>query len=123
MLVTVAVVIIFAIFGLIMVGLSIRANTRFRHEPRLPMQWMISKSQPLSQTMIRSAPRVFVLSFTPFLAICVLSLIAVGAMTTTPRRGDEGVLLPSVLLIGGVFVAAHIFHLWLIERTLHRSGN
>jgi hypothetical protein len=122
MLVTVAVLILSAIFGLIMVGLSIWANARFRQEPRLPMQWMISKSQPLSQTVIRSAPRVFVLSFTPFLAICVLSLVAVGAMTLTPRPGEEGMLLPSVLLIGSVFVAAHVFHLWLIERTLNRNG-
>src|SRR3546814_18986574 len=69
-----------------MIVLSVRANTRFRKEQKLPMQWMISRSQPLSSTVIRSAPRVLALGFVPFLGITVLSLFAIGATTLTQRE-------------------------------------
>jgi len=117
----VIVVIVCAIFGILMVGLSVWANARFQHEETLPLQWLISRSQPLSKTVIRSGPRVFVLSFVPGLAICTLVLIAIGASTLTPRPGQEGMLLPSVLFIGGVFVAVYVLHLWLIEQTLRQG--
>lgn len=120
---TVAVVIISAVFALILAGLSIRANARFRKEQRLPMQWMISRSAPLSETVIKSAPRVFALAFIPSLGICALVLLSVGAMTLTPRPGQEGLLLPSALMLGGLFVAAHVFYLWLVDRTLGGNGN
>lgn len=119
----VVVLIVSLIFGLIMMGLSIRANARFRQEEKLPMQWTISRSRPLSETVIWSAPRILALSFVPALAIGVLVLITIGAMTFTPRHGQEGVLLPAVILIGCVFVAVHVLHLWLIGKTLHRDGN
>jgi hypothetical protein len=121
-LVAVAVTIICVAFGLMLAGLSIRANARFRHEQTLPMQWLISKSSPLSQTVIRSAPRRFALSLTPVLGACVLVLMCVGAATLTPRPGQEGLLLPSVLFIGSTFVAVHVLHLWMIEKTLHPNG-
>lgn len=117
----VIVVIACAIFGILMVGLSVRANARFQHEETLPLQWLISRSQPLSKTVIRSGPRVFVLSLVPGLAICTLVLIAIGASTLTPRPGQEGMLLPFVLFIGGVFVAVYVLHLWLIEQTLRQN--
>src|SRR3546814_13146988 len=85
-----------------MIVLSVRANTRFRKEQKLPMQWMISRSQPLSSTVIRSAPRVIALGFVPFLGITVLSLFAIGATTLTPRPGQEGMLLPSLIFIGSI---------------------
>ena len=116
-----AVLIVSAIFALVMIGLSIRANARFRQERKLPMQWRLSRSEPLSNLVNWSAPRVLALSFTPFLAICVLGLFNVTAMTLTPRPGQEGMLLPSLIVIGGAFVAAHVFHLWLIGRSLGRS--
>ena len=115
------VLIVSAIFALVMIGLSIRANARFRQERKLPMQWRLSRSEPLSNLVNWSAPRVLALSFTPFLAICVLGLFNVTAMTLTPRPGQEGMLLPSPIFIGGAFVAAHVFHLWLIGRSLGRS--
>ncbi len=87
------------------------------------MQWMMSRSAPLSKTVTRSAPRVFALALIPSIAICVLVLLSLGAMTLTPRPGQEGMLLPSALMLGGVFVAAHIFYLWLVERTLSGDGN
>jgi uncharacterized protein YggT (Ycf19 family) len=116
------VLIISAIFALVMIGLSIRANARYRQERKLPMQWMISRSEPLSKTVTWSAPRALALSFTPVLAICVLGLFNIGAMTLTPRPGQEGMLIPSLIFIGSGLVAAHIFHLWLIEKTLRRNG-
>jgi len=38
-----AVLIVSAIFALVMIGLSIRANARFRQERKLPMQWRLSR--------------------------------------------------------------------------------
>lgn len=117
-----AVLIVSAIFALVMVGLSIRANARFQHEKTLPMQWLISRSKPLSETVTRYAPRIFVLSFTPVLAICTLVLFTIGAMTLTPRPGQEWMMIPVLIFIGGVFVAAHAFHIWMIGKTLGREG-
>ncbi|VWX54813.1 hypothetical protein NOVOSPHI9U_70159 [Novosphingobium sp. 9U] len=87
------------------------------------MQWMMMRSAPLSKIVTRSAPRVFALAFIPSIAICVLVLVSVGAMTLTPKAGEEGMLLPSALMLGGVFVAAQIFYLWLVERTLSGNGS
>lgn len=115
-------IILAIVFALVMVVLSVRANTRFRKEQKLPMQWMISRSQPLSSTVIRSAPRVIALGFVPFLGITVLSLFAIGATTLTPRPGQEGMLLPSLIFIGSILVGIQVLHLWLIEKTLRRSG-
>ena len=119
----VAVLIVSTIFALVMIGLSIWANVHFRESERLPMQWRLSRSEPLSNLVNWSAPRIFALSFTPFLAICVLGLICVGAMTLTPRPGQEGMLLPALMFIGTTFVAAHALHVWLIEKTLKHSGS
>ena len=118
-----AVLIVSAIFALVMIGLSIRANARFRQEKELPMQWLLTRSEPLSRSVVRTAPRAFVSSLTPFLAICTLALFNVVAMTLTPRPGQEGMLFPSLIFIGSVFVAAHVFHLRLIGKTLRRNGH
>jgi len=117
-----SVLIVSAIFALVMVGLSVRANARFRQEKRLPMRWMLSRSNPLSDTVNWSAPRVLALSFTPSLGSGVLGLFDDGAMTLTPRPGQEGMLLPSLIFIGSLFIAAHVFHLWVIGKTLSCKG-
>lgn len=117
------VVVFCAIFGMFMVGLPVRANARFQSEETLPFQWLISRSHPLSKTVIRSGPRIFVLCFVPGFAICTMVLIAIGASALTPRPGQEGMLLPSVFFIGGVFVAVYVLHLWLIEQTLRQDGS
>jgi uncharacterized protein YggT (Ycf19 family) len=114
----VVVVIVSTMFALAVIGLSIRANARFRSEKRLPMQWMLSRTDPLSKTVTWYAPRFIALGLTPVLAICVLGLVDIGATVLTPRPGQEGMLLPSVLFIGSAFVAVHVFHLRLIEKTL-----
>ncbi|TWC97600.1 MULTISPECIES: hypothetical protein [unclassified Sphingobium] len=117
-----AVLIVSVIFALVMVGLSIRANARFRQETALPMQWRLSRSKPLARSVNWSAPRVLALSFTPLLAVCALGLFNVAAMTLTPRSGQEWMVIPILIFIGSVFVAAHVLHLWLIEKTLGRNG-
>src|SRR3546814_11186964 len=70
------VIILAAAIGLTKIVLSVRANSRFRQEQKLPMQWMLSRSRPLSSTVLWSAPRIFALSLIPALAILVLMLFA-----------------------------------------------
>jgi len=48
----------------------------------------------------------------------VLALLSIGAMTLTPRAGQENMLLPSALLIGSAFLAVHIFYLRMVKRTV-----
>ncbi|KMS53548.1 hypothetical protein V474_23000 [Novosphingobium barchaimii LL02] len=115
------VIILAAAIGLTMIVLSVRANSRFRQEQKLPMQWMLSRSRPLSSTVIWYAPRILALSLVPALAIFVLTLFAIGSITLTPRPGQEGMLIPSLIFIGGIFLAVQILHLWLIAKTL-RGG-
>lgn len=59
-----------------------------------------------------SAPRAWALAFTPGLASIVLLSIAVLPASTQEDR------LGALAFIGGSFVAAHLFHLWLIKRRL-----
>lgn len=119
----VTVIIVCAILGLVMAGLSVWAFARFRHQADLPLQWTISRSQPLSETVLRSGPRAFVLNLIPGLGIAVMILLAVGAATLTPHPGQEEMLLPAVLFIGCIFVASYVLHLWLIAHTLLRDGD
>lgn len=101
---------------LIIAALSVRANARFRHEDRLPMQWS------LSGRVNWTAPRVLALSFTPALAVCALTFFVVLVAYGKSRPGHEGEVLPVLLLFGGILIAAHSFHLWLIGRTVRRNG-
>lgn len=117
----VPVVIVCASFGMLMVGLSVWANARFQNEEALPLQSLISRSQPLAQTIIRSGPRAFVLSFVPGIAICTLVLVAIGASMLTPRPRQEGMPLSSMHFICGIFVAVYVLHLWLIEQSLRQN--
>src|SRR3546814_711103 len=112
------VIILAAAIGLTMIVLSVRANSRFRQEQKLPMQWMLSRSRPLSSTVIWSAPRIFALSLIPALAILVLVLFAIGSFTLTPRPGQEGMMIPSLIFIGGIFLAVQILHFRLFSKTL-----
>ena len=112
------VTILTTVIGLTMIVLAVRANSRFRQEQKLPMQWMLSRSRPLSNTVIWSAPRILALSLVPALAIVVLALFAIGSTILTPRPGQEGMVIPSLIFIGGIFLGAQILHLRLIEKTL-----
>jgi len=107
-------------FALMTIGLAVQANFRFKHEERLPMQWLLSRSKPLSETVVWSAPRLATLGFIPCLAVGSLALFTVASTTTKARPGQEGYLVPALLVFGSVLVGAQILHLWMIERTLRR---
>jgi len=99
----------------VLVLMSLRANRRFNQHARLPMQWSLNGS------VNWTAPRQIALAFTPVLA--GLTLAAVVWLTTalTPRPGQEGFAIPSLIFVALVFVAAHTFHLWLIRKSIRES--
>ena len=105
---------IVALFTALLAWLSIRANARFRGTERLPMQWWFTGE------VTWTAPRVVALTFTPVLAILVLSAVAVAAATLEPRRGQEGMELPVLVGMGTSFLAFHLLHLWLMGLTLRK---
>ena len=98
--------------GLLLVGLSVRANARFRQEDRLPMQWSFSGS------VNWTAPRLLALSLTPALAICILTLSAAMMRVSEPRPGQEGFEVPVLVLLALGFLAVHLLHLRMIARSL-----
>lgn len=100
------------IFIVIICMLAYRANTRFRSAARLPMQW------GLTGKVTWSAPRAIALAFMPVLAVALLGFVTVMAMTVPPRPGQEHLVLPVSLVMGGALVVAQLFHFWLIDRTL-----
>lgn len=105
------------LFGLILCGLAIRANSHFRREDQLPMQWW------LTGDVTWSAPRVLALGFIPALAIGVLTINAALAVNLQPRPGQEGMVLPGLIGTGLLFVVVQRLHFWLIQKTLGRSNS
>jgi len=94
-------------------AMSLRANQRFKGEDRLPMQWWLDGS------VNWTAPRQIALAFTPVLGtFCLLGAAALTTLTP-PRTGQEGLVIPANIAMAVVFVGAHAFHLWMIERTIH----
>jgi hypothetical protein len=104
-------------FGVILCGLALRANSRFRDEDRLPMQWW------LTGEVTWTAPRVVALAFVPALAIVILTINAALALNLQPRPGQEGLVLPATIATGIIFIGVQLFHFWLMENTLHRNGS
>ena len=97
----------------VLVAMSARANRRFKGETRLPMQWSLGGS------VNWTAPRPWALAFTPLLAtICLLGFVAMSSFSQ-PRPGQEGLVIPVNIFMALLFIGAHAFHLWLIERTVH----
>jgi hypothetical protein len=95
---------------------AILANTRFRRESRLPIQWW------LDGKVIWSAPRAVTLAFIPVLATGVLGVVAVLSQTLPPRAGQEALVWPVMLGSGALSVAIQFLHLGLIARTVRRPG-
>ncbi|KQN71761.1 hypothetical protein [Sphingomonas sp. Leaf62] len=96
----------------ILLLMSRRANRKFSNMARLPMQWSLSGS------VNWTAPRRIALAITPTLALAVLTAATFATLTLTPRRGQEGLEVPVIALLSAGFVAAHAFHLWLIDQQL-----
>jgi hypothetical protein len=100
----------------ILVASSIRANSRFRREERLPMQWSFGGK------VNWTAPRRIALAFTPTLAALVLSAVAIAISMSGEARAGQGNMGPLVVLTAGlVFVIVHALHLWLIDRTIRQT--
>lgn len=99
----------------LLVAMSVRANRRFKNHDRLPMQLYLDGSASWT------APRKVALSFTPILAAIIL--MATAALTTflNPKAGQEGLVIPAIVLIALVFIGAHALHLWLIGKSFRRQ--
>jgi len=65
---------------------AILANTRFRRESRLPMQWW------LDGRATWTAPRLVALAFIPVLATGAPRAVAVLSQTLPPRAGQEALV-------------------------------
>jgi hypothetical protein len=100
----------------VLAAMSIRANRRFREADRLPMQWSLDGS------VNWTAPRAFALSFTPLLAVVILTTTTALTTFLKPRPGQEGLVVPTMVFIALVFIGAHGLHLWLIGKSLRRDG-
>ena len=100
------------LFGIALLAIALRANARFRGVDRLPMQWLSTGE------VTWSAPRRVALAFIPVPAFLVLAGVTVVSLTVGSRPGQEGMVLPSLIGIGTVFVAVQLLHLWLVGKTL-----
>lgn len=67
-----------------------------------------------------TAPRLIALAFTPVLATCVLLAAVVATVVLEPRQGQDGLEVPSVLVMGLTFIAVHALHLKMIARTFEQ---
>jgi hypothetical protein len=102
-----------AVFASLVVVLSIWADRRFRAHDRLPMQWSFAG------TVNWTAPRRMALAFTPAITVLVLGGTAITILLVgVTRPGQEHLGVPVLLLVGGGLLAAHLLHLWLIERSV-----
>ncbi|MDF0542851.1 hypothetical protein N5J77_22775 [Sphingobium yanoikuyae] len=103
-----------AVTILTLAAISYRANIRYGDEDRLPMQWSFKGE------VNWSAPRRWALAFTPILAVICISPAAILLVTAPPSEGDAIIGIAVLSLMGACFIAAHLFHLWLIDRTVTR---
>ena len=99
-----------------LIGMSLRANARYRRHARLPMQWSFTGS------VNWTAPRHLALALTPVLATCILVAAVASTLLLDPRPGQEGLEVPIILILASAFIGAHCLHLWLVGKTLKRNG-
>ena len=104
-------------FGAAFCYLALRANARFRNEARLPMQWW------LDGQVTGTAPRRGALAFIPALSLFMLASFGVLLANVKPRPGQDGMVVPSYIALGLIFLGAQIFHLWMISKTVQRNGS
>ena len=90
------------------------ANARFSSDNRLPMQWWIDGK------VTWDAPRHFALAFVPVLGTSVLALFILMNFTMKIRPGDEHLVIPILIVVGCIFVAVQLLHLYLVARSLRR---
>jgi hypothetical protein len=109
--------VIIAILGIALLAqMSFRANVRFRNEVRLPMQW------DLDGSVIWSAPRAAALSLMPVIGTCTLAALVGMSWVLKSRPGQEWLEVPATLIVAGVCLGSHRFHIWMIGRYLRRRS-
>ena len=105
------------VFSLALCGIACWADARFRAEERLPMQWWVDGR------VTWSAPRRIAVAFIPGLSTSMLVGLGVLLSYGRPRPGQEGLVIPSIIALGLIFLGAPLFHLWMVDRTIRRSGS
>lgn len=101
-----------ALLGIAMMAVvAVRANRRFARHDRLPMQFW------LDGTPTWTLPRRYAVAFMPAVqGVILLALGAAIAFGPPPRAGQEGLVLPVIVLFPIIMLAIQIFHLWAVER-------
>lgn len=98
--------------AVLLIAMSLRADARFRHAARLPMQWSFSGE------VNWTAPRRIALALLPGLGIVMLTAMAAMMQITRPRPGQEGLEAPVLVVAALILVGLHASHLWMVGRTL-----
>lgn len=96
------------LFGLLLAGISIHANRSLPNSAELPMQWGFDGRPTWS------APRKLALAFTP--ALYSLTMLAIAFLIPVQWEPDVPAMLGVMTVVATAFVAAHLFHIWLIRR-------
>ena len=96
--------------------MSRKANTRFSHTERLPMQWSLGGG------VTWTAPRRIALSVIPCVAFCVLFAAVLSTAFLEPHPGQEGLEVPVVFLLALGLVGLHALHIWLIGKAADSEG-
>ena len=112
-----AMVVIALLFSSALCGLALRANGRFQSEKRLPMQWWFTGD------VTWYAPRPIAVALIPVLGLSIIMSLIVLSRYGRVRPGQEGLVLPTLVGIGIMFLAMQLLHLWLVEKTLQRNGS
>ncbi|MCW1431615.1 hypothetical protein [Novosphingobium sp. JCM 18896] len=95
---------------LALVVMSRKADRRFQHMDRLPMQWS------LGGEVTWTAPRRIALSVIPGVAICILLAAVLSTAFLKPHPGQEGLEVPVVLILALSMIGVHALHIWLVGK-------
>jgi hypothetical protein len=96
------------LFALLLAGISIHANRSLPNSAELPMQWGFDGRPTWS------APRKLALAFMP--ALYSLTMLAIAFLIPVQWEPDVPAMLGVMTVVATAFVAAHLFHIWLIRR-------
>ncbi|WP_019832424.1 hypothetical protein [Sphingomonas sp. PR090111-T3T-6A] len=105
------------LFSLVLCGFALLANARLKGVNRIPMQWWFNGEATWS------APRPVALAFFPVMAACAFIVLIFLAENVRPKVGQEGMVLPTFIGIGLMFLGLQLLHLWLVQKTLRRNGS
>lgn len=96
----------------VLTALSATANRQLGAVARLPMQWS------LDGQVIWSAPRQIAPSLTP--AIAALLMFGTGSLLSFAEPDEMLAEVIALLVMSIAFIAAHLFHLRLLRKSLSR---